>query len=96
MYSTLISKIPLVMVPQGNAEMYAIATKLEAHKHELETTVFRVGFLNDGTADASVLAGLHGHGYEGSVHLSRASMSKWILREADERKWVGGAPNIGN
>jgi hypothetical protein len=84
------------MVPQGNAEMNAIAVVVEAHKHEIETTVFRVGFLNDGPADTEVFAGMIGPDYKGSVNLSRASMSRWILKESDERKWISNVPSIGN
>ena len=92
----MVFQIPGVMLPQANAEMLAIAAEVEAHKGDLETTVFRVGFLNDDTADKNVFAGLQGPDHKGALSLSRPSMSRWLLREADERKWIGGAPSLGN
>jgi hypothetical protein len=94
--NTIVGTLPPAMVPKGNAEMHAIAVKVEARKEELETTVFRVGFLNDGPADVGVYAGYQGPDYKGSMSLSRSSMSRWLLQEADERRWIGGAPSLGN
>ncbi|KAJ6486897.1 hypothetical protein C8R45DRAFT_902995 [Mycena sanguinolenta] len=87
--------MPKIMVPQGNAEMVAIA-KAVASADDLDWTVFRVPHLTEAAADLPVAAGIIGPDYKGSFDLSRASMAVWILREIEERKWVKKAPMLGN
>ncbi|KAJ6631158.1 hypothetical protein B0H10DRAFT_2427608 [Mycena sp. CBHHK59/15] len=92
---SLYGAIPKVAVPQGNAEMVAIAETVAA-EHDLDWTIFRVPHLTEEGADLPVWAGLLGPEYKGSKSLSRASMARWVLREIDERAWVKGAPALGN
>ena len=87
--------MPKIMVPQGNAEMVAIA-KAVASADDLDWTVFRVPHLTEAAANLPVAAGVIGPDYKGSFDLSRASMAVWILREIEERKWVKKAPMLGN
>ncbi|KAF7350479.1 NAD(P)-binding protein [Mycena venus] len=87
--------IPKVVVPQGNAEMVAIA-KAVAAANDLDWTVFRVPMLTEESADLPVAAGLLGPNYKGTKYLSRASMAVWILEEIEKRQWVKKAPMLGN
>jgi len=87
--------MPPLLVPQGNAEMVAIA-KAVAAEEDLDWTIFRVPHLNEGNADLPVWAGLLGPEYKGSLELSRASQARWLLKEIDERAWIRGAPALGN
>lgn len=87
--------IPPLMVPQGNAEMVAIAEAVAA-EDDLDWTIFRVPHLTEASADLPVYAGLLGPEYKGSLQLSRGSQARWILREIEERAWIKGAPALGN
>ncbi|KAJ6590556.1 hypothetical protein DFH09DRAFT_207462 [Mycena vulgaris] len=91
----LYSIMPKIMVPQGNAEMVGIA-KAVAAVDDLDWTVFRVPHLTENAADLPVAAGNLGPDFKGTIHLSRASMAVWILKEMEERKWVKKAPVLGN
>jgi hypothetical protein len=92
---TMYGLMPKVMVPQGNAEMVAIA-KAVAAADDLDWTVFRVPHLTEKEADLSVAAGLLGPDFKGTFDLSRASMAVWILKEIEERQWVKKAPMLSN
>ena len=74
--------LPHILLPQANAEMVAIA-KAVAAEDELDWTIFRVPYLNEGSADLPVWAGLLGPDYKGSLQLSRASQARWILKEIE-------------
>jgi hypothetical protein len=87
--------LPAFFIPQGNAEMMAIA-KAVAAEDELDWTIFRVPHLNEGNADLPVWAGLLGPDYKGSLELSRGSQARWLLQEIEERAWIKGAPSLGN
>ncbi|KAJ6486896.1 hypothetical protein C8R45DRAFT_1098162 [Mycena sanguinolenta] len=83
------------IVPQGNAEMVAMA-KAVAAADDLDWTVFRVPHLTEKAADLRVAAGLIGPKFKGTVDLSRASMAVWIIKEMEEREWVRKAPMLCN
>ena len=96
--------LPVVFVPHGNAEMKGVAHavmdnssgRLE-QKQGLEATVFRVPLLTEGNEKLEVRAFvLGGEGNTENKTLSRGSMVKWLLKELEERKWVGGAPMLCN
>jgi hypothetical protein len=87
--------LPAFFIPQGYAEMVAIA-KTVAAEDELDWTIFRVPHLNEGSADLPVWAGLLGPDHKGSLELSRASQARWLLKEIEERAWIKGAPLLGN
>lgn len=98
------SLIPIVAVPQANAEMKGIAhaimdnssSSLE-RKQGLEATVFRVPMLSEGSGELEVRAFvIGGEGNTENRTLSRRSMARWVLKELEERKWVGGAPVLCN
>ncbi|KAJ4286486.1 hypothetical protein N0V90_013186 [Kalmusia sp. IMI 367209] len=61
---------------------------------ELRWTLFRVGFLNNGPA-APVNATYPGSGKD-HLSISRDSIAEWLLKEAQEDKWVGKSPYICN
>lgn len=91
--------IPLLLAPQGNAEMKGIAeavVQAGAEDDKLEWTVFRVPHLTDGPANAKVIAGHLDRPFEGGTDLSRASLVRWVLTEIDEKNWVRRAPLLGN
>lgn len=92
---SLYQVFPAATVPQGNAEMVAIAKAIAA-EDELDWTVFRVPHLTEGNADLPVWAGLLGPDFKGGLSISRASQARWILQEIEERAWVKGAPAIAN
>jgi hypothetical protein len=87
--------IQKVVLPEGNAEMVAIA-KAVSTADDLEWTVFRVPHLTQKEADLPVAAGLLGPDFKGTIHLSRASMAVWILKEIEERQWVKKVPMLAN
>lgn len=87
--------LPLIFVPQGNAEMVAIARHVAAQS-DLDWTVFRVPHLNNGPADVPLAAGLLGPDYKGTTELSRASMAHWVVEEIKKGEWIRGAPALGN
>ena len=91
----LFGLMPPVFVPQGNAEMVAIARNVAAQS-DLDWTVFRVPHLNNGSADLPLAAGLLGPDYKGTMELSRASLAGWVLEEIEKGEWVKGAPALGN
>lgn len=91
----VLGMIPKIITPNGNAEMKGIAEQV-AGQDGFEWTIFRVPHLNDGDAGLEVAAGLINDDYKGSVQLSRGSQARWVLRELKERKWVKGAPMLGN
>lgn len=96
--------LPVVFLPQGNAEMKGIAHAVMSNssgtlkqKDGLEATVFRVPFLTEGSGNLEVRAFvLGGEGSTENKNLSRRSMARWLLQELEERKWVGGAPMLCN
>ncbi|KAF7349260.1 NAD(P)-binding protein [Mycena sanguinolenta] len=92
---SIYAALPKLIVPQGNAEMIAIAKAVVA-ANDLDWTVFRVPRLTGKAADLRVAAGLIGPRFEGTIDLSRASMAVWILKEIEEREWVKKAPMLGN
>ena len=91
----LFGLMPPLFVPQGNAEMVAIARNVAAQS-DLDWTVFRVPHLNNGSADLPLAAGLLGPEYKGTMELSRASLAGWVLEEIEKGEWVKGAPALGN
>ncbi|KAF2731692.1 hypothetical protein EJ04DRAFT_566594 [Polyplosphaeria fusca] len=60
---------------------------------ELEWTVARVPVLRKGEAK-EVKAGFVGQGV--SIMLERKGLAEWMLKELEERKWVGKCPVLGN
>jgi len=95
LYMSAWQLMPPIFVPQGDAEMVAIAEAVAA-EDELDWTIFRVPHLTEGSADLPVYAGLLGPDYKGSLCLSRASQARWLLQEITERAWIKGAPMLGN
>lgn len=90
--------MPVVVIPQGNAEMKKIAENVvaEADKAGIEWTIFRVPHLTEKAADLPVWAGFVGPEWKGSLDLSRRSQARWVLKELEERQWVRKAPFLGN
>lgn len=86
--------LPVIMAPQGNAEMKAIGERLAA-QDDLDWTIIRVPHLNDGDATLPVHAGILGPDHMSS-DLSRPSMGRWVLNELRESKWIKGAPLLCN
>lgn len=76
----IVGFLPPFMVPQGNAEMKAIATTVTSDD-ALDWTVFRVPHLSLGTGEEKVWAGLFGPEYKGGLDLTRESLARWVLRE---------------
>ncbi|KAK5309062.1 hypothetical protein LTR70_010634 [Exophiala xenobiotica] len=80
--------LPVVVLPQGNAEMKGIAhavmdnslAKLEQREGELEVRAFVLG----------------GTGNTENKTLSRRSMVRWLLKELDEKEWIGKSPMLCN
>lgn len=62
----------------------------------LEATVFRVPFLTDEEGPKEVEAGVIGQGFVDASSLARESMVRWLIKELDEKRWVGGAPLLCN
>jgi nucleoside-diphosphate-sugar epimerase len=91
----LMGFMPALFVPQGNAEMVAIARSVAAQS-DLDWTLFRVPHLNNGPAGLPLAAGLLGPDYKGSLELSRPSMARWALEEIKKGEWTRGAPALGN
>ncbi|MBA7492322.1 hypothetical protein ES702_02872 [subsurface metagenome] len=95
---------PVLVVPEGHAEMQGIARTIMDNssgqltvKHGLQATVFRIPYFNDGSPDLEVRAFVIGEqGNTESRFLSRRSMARWLFRELEEKKWVGGAPVLCN
>ncbi|KIV79769.1 hypothetical protein PV11_07313 [Exophiala sideris] len=91
--------IPLLLAPQGNAEMKGIAeavVRAGAKDDKLEWTVFRVPHLTDDNPPAKVIAGSLDRPFEGGTDLSRGSLVRWVLGEVDEKNWVRRAPLLAN
>ena len=91
----LLGFMPPFFVPQGNAEMVAIARNLAAQS-DLDWTVFRVPHLNNGPEDLPLAAGLLGPDYKGTMELSRPSLARWVMQEIQKGEWIKGAPVLGN
>jgi hypothetical protein len=91
----LLGCMPPIFVPQGNAEMVAIARNVAAQS-DFDWTVFRVPHLNNGPADLPLAAGLLGPDYRGTMELSRASLARWVMEEIRKGEWIKGAPALGN
>ncbi|KAF7985195.1 hypothetical protein HWV62_7806 [Athelia sp. TMB] len=87
--------LPALLIPQGKAEMVAIAEAVAAEK-DLDWTIFRVPNLTEASSDLPVYAGLLGPDYTGSLSLSRGSQARWILKEMEDNAWIKQAPAIGN
>ncbi|KIX03361.1 uncharacterized protein Z518_06913 [Rhinocladiella mackenziei CBS 650.93] len=84
--------IPLLLAPQANAEMKAIADtviKVGSKDEGLEWTMFRVPHLTDGDRKAEVIAGNLDQAFKGST-------ARWVLTELQERHWICRAPMLGN
>ena len=96
--------IPVVVVPQGNAEMKIIAQAVMDNssgtlkqKEGLDATVFRVPMLSNGNRELEVRAFVLGsEGNTENKTLSRSSMARWLLKELKEQRWVGKAPLLCN
>lgn len=91
--------MPLIFAPQGNAEMKGIADavmRAGSQDDRLEWTVFRVPHLNNGDANARVVAGTLDPTFAGTTELSRGSQVRWVLKEVEERKWIRRAVLLGN
>jgi len=95
LYMSASQLLPLIFLPQGNAEMVAIAEAVAA-EDGLDWTIFRVPHLTEGSPDLPVYAGLLGPDYKGSLSLSRARQARWLLQEIKEKTWIKGAPMLGN
>ena len=92
----LFSFMPLIFTPQGNEEMKGIAKHtIEGAGTELEWTVFRVPFLTEGP-DKGVYAGDLTARYPWTGTLSREGQAIWLLKEIEERKWVGKMPMLND
>lgn len=61
---------------------------------KLKWTLFRVGWLNNGTAQP-VKETYTGSG-EDALGISRASIAQWVVEEIASEKFVGKAPYICN
>lgn len=96
----MIMKMVPVVMPQGHREMYEIARRViqegENGGWGLKWTVFRVPHLNDGPGDEKVSAGLFGHDFIGTRELSRKSLVRWVLKEAELGEWINQVPVVGN
>lgn len=96
--------LPVVVVPQGNAEMKGIAHAVMGNslgrleqREGLEATVFRVPLLTEGSRELEVRAFvLGGEGNTENKTLSRRSMVRWLLKELDEKEWIGKSPMLCN
>ncbi|RMD43254.1 hypothetical protein DV735_g1842, partial [Chaetothyriales sp. CBS 134920] len=99
-YEWLLSKFPAAFIPQGNREMYEIARRVteegESGGWGLQWTVFRVPHLNSGKGDERVSAGYFGHGFVGTMELSRKSLARWALNEIEVGEWINKTPMLGN
>ncbi|ETN41515.1 uncharacterized protein HMPREF1541_03451 [Cyphellophora europaea CBS 101466] len=90
--------IPRIMVPQGDAEMRDIAKAVlyaGAEDKDLDWTIYRVGYLGDANPDISIVVKETLLNFEGDS-VTRGSLSKWLLQEVEERKWLRKAPLVGN
>ncbi|WVR06699.1 hypothetical protein IAU60_003731 [Kwoniella sp. DSM 27419] len=85
---------PPAIVPQGSAEMTAIAEVCA--DPAFDYTIFRVPHLTNGPADAQVFAGLYNPEFKGTQQLSRASMARWVYQEIKKGEWIGQQPALGN
>jgi hypothetical protein len=61
---------------------------------QVEWTVFRVPILRNGEA-REVHAGFVGDKGVG-VMLERKALAEWVLKEMEERNWVGKCPAVSN
>ncbi|KAK8846895.1 hypothetical protein IAR55_005985 [Kwoniella newhampshirensis] len=86
--------LPPAIVPQGSAEMTAIAEVCA--DPEFDYTIFRVPHLNTGSADSKVYAGRYGADFKGTQELSRASLARWVWREIEQNTWIKDQPALGN
>lgn len=90
--------MPKLVVPQGAAEMSAIA-KVTVEQSDLDWTVFRVPIMHDGDVEGRAVVQCADHlgpGFTGTIDLSRASLCKWVLGELEEGRWVGRSCVLGN
>lgn len=87
--------MPPALVPQGNAEMKAIAYNV-ATQDDLDWTVMRVPHLTEHAEDLQVAAGPLGPEFRGTRALSRGSLARWALRELSQNEWIKSAPALGN
>lgn len=87
---------PKVMVPQGDAEMRAIAEVVMRASGGLEWTVFRVPFLTNDDQEKKISVGEIFKDFDGTNSLARPALVKWLLREVGERGWVGRAPMVAD
>jgi hypothetical protein len=86
--------VPPIFVPQGNAEIVAIARNVTAQS-DPDRTVFRVPHLNSGSVELSVTAELLGPEYKGTTELSRESLTRLVMEEIKKGEWIKGAPAVG-
>ncbi|KAL6240379.1 hypothetical protein RBB50_012716 [Rhinocladiella similis] len=96
--------MPILLAPQGNAEMKGIAQAIiDAGSGDdpnctsaIEWTVFRVPHLTQGDRRAKVVAGLLDQDFAGSLDLSRGSLVRWVLGEIQDRKFLRQLPMLAN
>jgi nucleoside-diphosphate-sugar epimerase len=93
---SLFGLMPKLLVPQGVAEMVAIAEAVTSHATDLDWTIFRIPHLTDGQADIPVWAGYTGPNHKGGLNLSRRSLARWVLEEIQGREWIRGVPYLSN
>lgn len=94
--------MPILLAPQGNAEMKAIARAVidagsdDSNPNPIDWTVFRVPHLTQGDPHAKVIAGLLDKDYAGGIDLSRGSLVRWVLREIEDRRFLRQLPMLAN
>jgi hypothetical protein len=72
-----------------------VKLNIELAGKELEWTVLRVPFLTDGPG-RSVVAGELNATYPWTRTLSQKGQAKWLLKEVDEREFVGKYPVLND
>lgn len=76
--------------------MEKIAQQVSA-QDDLDWTVFRIMFLNNGSADKPVRAQRTlTPTFAGGVNISRPSIARWVLGEIEKPQWIHQAPVLGN
>lgn len=92
--------IPVLLAPQGHAEMAGIANAVMSagdKDKNLEWTVFRVPHLTDGDAPTTkVLAGYLDAQFAGTLDLTRSSLARWVWSEMDDKAWLRATPLLSN
>ena len=92
----LYSFLPLVLAPQGNAEMKGIAENIIVDAGEdVDWTVFRVPHLTEAPGKGVIVGKLDGS-YQGNLNLSREALAYWLIQEIEERNWVRMVVMLGD